>query len=223
MSLLVLRCAEPIKTTVGVDGFLELKKYENGPDPVKEIERTNCQAENNIANACLSVREALVTYFNNGIASENNDWPALYTSENLAGKSSVTTQWVELFFDNNVNAYPGVEIFCHKVCNIFPVCNNVEHEFHIVKFDGKQFIVDLSIRQFINGKLALNEEEAIVFDALLKNGFVEIREGVLDIYYSFFESYSKHKKRWDRHLNNFKEWYLYDSKMPKSCVKELCF
>ena len=221
-----LRCTEnfyiPQTAIEDVNGFFRLKSYGNGPDPVREIEPSNCPVRNHVASACLSVREALLSYLNNGIPPINNDWPSVFTFENLAGKSSVTSGWVELFFRNNAEVYPGFDLNLHNVCDIFSSCKNIEHAFQIVKSDGRLFIVDLSIRQFINGSLRLKDEEAVVIDSLLKNGFVEVGDGVLDIYYSFFDSYSRHKERWKGSFNNYREWYLYDSKIPKTCLEALC-
>lgn len=165
---------------------LEIPHYRNGPDPVMAVDYSRNPIEQQLLYLCLGARKLLT----NSLKIENTsdmecDWNVSFSYEMLQGKSHEAACSVKQILEQN--EFSSLDLIFFKVSAFLPKVN-LDHEFQIVDVDGRKFIIDLSIRQFINSGLHLRNEEVAVFDALLKDGFVEVTEKSFEIYLKFFKS-----------------------------------
>ena len=184
--------------------IMNTPSYEDGPDPVMQVDQSNDLVHDVFASLCLFTREKLIPCLQK--YGFGNDWSSIFSSAALCGKSAFTAACLDYFRRQHCS---GIELFFHDVGTLFSINKCVGHVFQIAKAENRLFIVDLSIRQFIDKNLRLRPDEAVVIDALLKDGFVELTPETYLTYYNFFASYTIHHERQSGLYNNYPEWYLY--------------
>jgi hypothetical protein len=185
---------------------LEIPFYRNCQEPGFIIDRSKEPVEQKLAGLCFGARELLKSYFQKGLLlNQEEDHDSCLKSEMLKGKSHVSTRFVDLIFQKNKNEFLNEQLFLHQIAVFLPDDENKEHLFQIAHVNGRKFIIDLTIRQFIDSGLRLRNEETNVFDALLQDGFVELTEKSFKLYLRFFQSRSLFEKNGGYFVN---EWAL---------------
>lgn len=169
---------------------LEIPLYQNCQEPMSIIDRSKDPVEQQLAGLCFGARELLKNYFQGGFLSNQENCDCSLTSEILKGKSHVSSALVNLIFQKNKEEFLEGQLFLHQIAAFLPKVENKAHQFQIVNVNRRTFIIDLTLRQFTDGRLKLRNEEVYLFDALLQDGFAELTEKSFELYLRFFQSRS---------------------------------
>lgn len=194
---------------------LQIPHFENGPEPLKEVKNLfKDPLEQKLAEACLQARINFKGY----VEKESNSkigWDICFSSESLFKKSTIIASFAHFSIMTSFNS---CSLNSKDITDILSKKNNEKHIYQILKIANRKFLVDLSIRELINGGLRLRKEEVEIFNALLKNGFVEFTEKVNLVWLDFLYS----RREFEQKMTYFKdEWAIKKGLQDKYKIKEM--
>lgn len=167
--------------------------FGEGPDPLTVIDDMPDVQERQLAQLCLSSRRAISRYLQKRKhLFEGLPWIMHLSASGVRGFCGFASSCLSYCLQRNPELHADIRLIYHQSAEIFPDDASGRHMFVVVVIGDRSFIVDLTIRQFLNPGLRLRKDEASVFDALLKYGFVELTDQTLSIYRRFLTSVHLH-------------------------------
>ena len=192
-------------------------------DDKMEIELSSKElAVSQIAKLCLFTRKKLIPNIMHSMRLKTNDWTCLFSRNSLVGNSPFFSACIDYFIRMHPDFFSDISVTFHDVKKLFTEAK-VGHVFLVAKVRGceSSFIVDLTIRQFIQ-TVRLTSDEVAFFDEFLKKGYIEATERNLSWYQCFFQSYTE--EYYDdikTGLGRPMEWFVDDNNLTPELVVPL--
>lgn len=187
--------------TEHADNFLKddpnTRLYGEGPDPVVEIDETRDPIERQLAEVCLLVRKNVYRSFKHKSCFASPQWETSLTKENMSGLCGFVSGAFDYLMRKTPDFYSQTTLVHHQVTKIFPEDEIGNHVFVLVYIKERRFLVDLSVRQFLYPDLRLRDDEIRFFDALLRDGFIELTDEGLSVYRRFLQAQHSYERRPD--------------------------
>lgn len=178
----------PLEENENLSTTSEIPCYHNGPDPVGHIDHNGTSTENELSKVCHFARQMFQLGLTNFNDPSVKDWNSCFTAEALQGKSMEFA--VSLNYAYKVKGgdlAQNSQLIFHDISAFMPPSNDKTHIFQIISANnGSAYLIDLTIRQYINSGLKLKNEEAAIFDDLLKKGFIQLTQETFTAYLNFF-------------------------------------
>jgi hypothetical protein len=179
-----------LSRTTSFLSFPEFEKkttIDGGTDPLAYSEDNpyENQTERHLAKICWFARTLF--QLNLKINNEENDWALCFSAKKLQHKSPQFASYVSSAFQLKIGKLKQLsQLILHDVAVFLPKGYQKNHAFQVVEVANNKYLIDLTIRQYLEVKLQLSEKPSKIIHSLLQNGFIKLTKDNFETYLNFF-------------------------------------